>query len=67
MSEKSATRFELWKAGAGYALFAQDNERARRLLEPGAKLAWSVEASSWNEARKRMYAFLSREPYRPEK
>jgi hypothetical protein len=65
MSEKSATKFELWKLGAGYALFAQDNESARKLLEPGAKLTWTVEASSWSEARRRFVALMNREPYRP--
>ena len=64
MSETSATKFELWKLGAGYTFFQEDNERARRLLEPGAVLAWTVEAKSWDEARARMHEFLGWGPYK---
>lgn len=58
MSETSPTKFELWKLEKGYTFFSQDNESARSLLEPGAKLAWTVEAKSWEEARARMREFL---------
>ncbi len=60
MSETSATKYELWKLGEGYTFFPEDNERARGLLEPGAKLAWTVEARSWVEARARMHEYLGR-------
>jgi hypothetical protein len=65
MSETSATKFQLWRLRAAYTFFAEDNERARSLLEPGAQLAWTVEAKSWQEARARMHQFLGWKPYRP--
>jgi hypothetical protein len=67
VSENSATRFELWKLHSGYTFFPENNEAARKLLEPGAKLAWTVEAKSWEEARARMHEFLGWEPYKPPK
>lgn len=67
MSETAATRFELWKLSAGYTFFPEDNEGARKLLEPGATLAWTVEARSWDEARARMHEFLGWGPYKPVK
>jgi hypothetical protein len=65
MSETSATKFELWRLRSGYTFFAEDNENARKLLEPGAKLTWTVEANSWEEARARMQQFLGWKPYKP--
>jgi hypothetical protein len=64
MSATSATKFELWKLGKGYTFFPEDNENARKLLEPGARLAWTVEAQSWDEARARMLEFLGRGPFK---
>ena len=64
MDKKQLTRFELWKVGAGHTFFPEDNLAARDLLEPDAKLVWSVEARSWDEARTRMHEFLGWEPYR---
>ena len=67
LSEKSTSRFELWKMDAGHAFFEVTNESARRLLQPGARLVWSVEATSWHEARARMHEYLGWEPYKPTK
>jgi hypothetical protein len=65
LSENSTTRFELWKMESGHAFFAVNNESARRLLQPDARLVWSVEAASWHEARARMHEYLGWDPYRP--
>jgi hypothetical protein len=65
LSEKSTTRFELWKVDAGHAFFEVGNESARKLLRPNAKLVWSVEARSWEEARRRMHEYLGWGPYKP--
>jgi hypothetical protein len=65
LSGKGATRFELWKVGTGHAFFPVTNEAAHKLLPPGAKLVWTVEAESWDEARARMHRFLGWQPYKP--
>lgn len=58
MSGDATRKFELWKVGTGYTFFSQDNEKARSLLHPGAKLAWTVEASCRNEAQAKMFDYL---------
>jgi hypothetical protein len=65
LSEKGVTRFELWKVGTGHAFFEFSNEAARKLLPPNAKLVWSVEATSWEDARARMHRYLGWQPYKP--
>lgn len=65
MSEKGVTRFELWKVGTGHAFFEFSNEAARKLLPPNAQLVWSVEATSWEDARARMHRYLGWQPYKP--
>ena len=62
MSETTTTKFELWRVGKGYTLFPEDNEEARKLLEPVARLARTVEARSWDEARTRMLEYLGWHP-----
>lgn len=65
MSGKGVTRFELWKVGSGHAFFEFSNEAARKLLPPNATLVWSVEATSWEDARARMHRYLGWQPYKP--
>jgi hypothetical protein len=64
MPDTSPTRFELWKLASGYTFFPESNADARELLEPGATLAWTVEAASWDEARAKMLSFIGRAPLR---
>lgn len=64
MPATSPTRFELWKLASGYTFFPESNADARELLEPGATLAWTVEAGSWDEARAKMLSFIGRAPLR---
>jgi hypothetical protein len=62
MSGDATRKFELWKVGTGYTFFAQDNEKARSLLNPGAKLAWTVEASCRTEAQAKMFEYFGWRP-----
>lgn len=52
---------ELWVESAGEQLFClagPEGEGARRLLQPGAKLVWTVEAASHFEAMTKYYAYM---------
>jgi hypothetical protein len=65
MSKHHMQRFELWKEPDGFSFFPSDNDSARAALEPDAKLIWTVEAESWEEASKRKNEYLGWEEYRP--
>ena len=56
--------YELWSDDAGYSFFGEDNESARRLLKADARLIWTVEASTWEDARTKQHEFLGWEPYK---
>lgn len=64
-------KYELWQTEdeqgnvKSYSLFPEDKESARRLLEPNAKLIWTVEATSYEEACSRRNEFLQWESYTP--
>jgi len=63
---KEEKTVELWKDRSGYTLFPSDNEQAKKLLEPGAKLIYTKKARSWKEAASQMHEFLGWKPYVPE-
>ena len=65
MGDTPKKKYELWKEASGYSFFPEENESARRLLEPGAILVWSVDATSWDEAQTKKHEFLGQEPYKP--
>ena len=53
-------RYELWrnKSELRDSFFAADNDSARALLEPDARLIWTCHASSWNEAQQKRTDFM---------
>ena len=53
---------QAWSDGS---FFPVSNHSARQLVEPGARLIWTVEAASWVEAMRRYNDFRGWEPYRP--
>ena len=53
-------RHEAWSDGS---FFPASNRSARALVEDGATVVWSVEATSWAVAR--YYGWRGWEPYRP--
>ncbi len=61
-------KYELWQTEdepgkvESYSFFPENNESARQLLEPNAKLIWTAEAGSFNEACSRRNEFLAWEP-----
>lgn len=63
---KPLHRYEFWSSELGncYTFFRADPEDERPLLEPDAKLLWSVEATSWFEAQQHKCRYLGLEPYR---
>jgi hypothetical protein len=65
MTVGAKLRYELWKEGTSYTFFPEDSDSARQLLEPGAVLIWSCEASSWEEAQTLKHEYLGFEPYKP--
>ncbi len=60
------TKYELWRSKSENSdtLFAADNDSARETLAPDAKLIWTVDASSWNEAQQKRYDFMGWGHYR---
>lgn len=58
-------KFELWSHEGGHTFFDEDNESARSHLEADAKLIWTVEAATWEEAKEKRLEFLWPEPYSP--
>ena len=63
-------KYELWQesdpASGSYSFFPEDNDSARRLLEPGAPLMKVFEADSWEDARRQQNEFLGWEPREPD-
>lgn len=59
--------YELWfsQSENSYAFFEKGSTNNYNLLEKDAKLIWSVEASSWEEAQSKKHEFLGWEPYIP--
>ncbi len=55
----------LHQARSDGSFFPVCNRLAAALVEPGATLAWSVEAASWAEAMTRYHEWRGWEPYRP--
>lgn len=60
-------RYELWQDENeySYSFFPEENESARSLLSPAAKLIWECETSSWEEAMSLRNEFLGWERYIP--
>jgi hypothetical protein len=65
-------KYELWQqeeAGevVGYTFFPVDDiyERRLRLLEAGSKLAWTVEADTYDDAMRLYHAHMGWGPYKP--
>jgi hypothetical protein len=50
-------RYELWQESDSVAFFPENNVESRAQLEPGAKLIFSCEADSWEEAKAKMEKF----------
>ena len=48
-----------------YSFFQEGDEQNSESLEADARLIWSVEASSWDEANQLKHEFLGWEPYKP--
>ncbi len=60
-------RYELWRSradGLRESFFPADNDSARNSLEPDARLIWTCEASSWNEAQQKRTDFMDWGRYR---
>lgn len=64
-------KYELWENHGdeidAYSFFAVDEnyESQIKLLEPNAKLTWSVEADSYNEAMNLYHNKMNWEDYKP--
>jgi hypothetical protein len=67
MSAIAKKKYELWKESDGYSFFPEDSDSARNLLRKDAKLVWTVEANSWEEAQSRKHEYLGWDPYKPMK
>jgi hypothetical protein len=65
MRDDDTTVYQLWHTATGHAFFEEGNDAARGLVGPDGRLVWSVRARTWDEARRRMHAFLGWPPYRP--
>jgi hypothetical protein len=61
-------RYEVWMADGTITLCraGPDGDQARKLLEPGARLAHTFEAGSEYEASSLYYAFMGWGEYKPE-
>ena len=62
-------KYELWHSKHGdcdvHSLMAQDALDKQVTLEPNAVVIWTVDAASWDEARRKQHEFLGWEPYKP--
>ena len=59
-------KYELWDDGeSGYPFFPEDNDSARKLLRVEAKLIWTIEAETWNDAMRAFHDHMGWEPYKP--
>ena len=58
--------YELWQSADGsYAFFDANENDVRDRLDDTAKLLWTVEADSWEEAQAKKHEYLGWEPYKP--
>jgi hypothetical protein len=67
---ESPETWELWElvhehGGSELTYFRESNERARRALEPTAKLIWTVVASGYDDAMQKRNDFLGWGAYKP--
>ena len=62
-----AVRYELWQDDTDVSLsfFPEDSESFRARLGPHAKLIWSCQADSWEQAQSMKHEYLGWEPYKP--
>ena len=63
-------KYELWRTtekGLADSFFeaGTSDEKRHQLLEPDARLIWTCEASSWDEAQQKRYDFMAWGTYRP--
>jgi hypothetical protein len=62
-------KYELWHSRDGqsdiYTLLAVGASRDRSLPEPDARVVWTVEADTWDDACRQQHEFLGWEPYKP--
>lgn len=65
MIDKIKEKYELWQLEDGYEFFPESNTSAKDSLSPEAKLIWTVEAVSWDEAQTKKHEYLGWEPYKP--
>jgi hypothetical protein len=60
-------KYELWQSDSesSYSFFASGDKANADMLPIDARLIWTVEADSWEEACRRQHEFLGWEPYKP--
>lgn len=60
-------RYELWHSAADgeYTFFPADDADLHPDRGEGARLIWTVDAASWDEAQAKKHEFLGWEPYPP--
>jgi hypothetical protein len=60
-------RYELWHSAADgeYTFFPADAAALHPDRGAGARLIWTVDAASWEEAQAKKHEFLGWEPYQP--
>ena len=53
-------KYELWysESDSSYAFFASGHKDRAGCFEPDAKMIWTVEADTWDEAKRKKDAFL---------
>ena len=53
-------KYELWRSARenSDSFFAADNQGAREMLPPDARLIRVIGAASWNEAQQKRYDFM---------
>ena len=64
---KKYEKYELWKLKDGYEFFLEKDTSARDSLPTDAKLIWTVNASSWEEAQTKKNEYLGWPRYKPMK
>jgi hypothetical protein len=59
-NEMENKKYELWSSESenSDSFFPAENDSARDLLAPDAKLIHVIEANSWNEAQQKRYDFM---------
>jgi hypothetical protein len=59
MTKTLAVRYELWEeSGGDLGFFPESNLSARALLTAGARLIWSCEAVTWEDAQAKKREYL---------